>query len=61
MSSMGLAILGGFTAAALVGVVLLMKGAPSKDAKQSDFSTVYEPPHGGGKKKNKTKRKNIKI
>jgi hypothetical protein len=56
MSSLGLAIVGGAAAAAIVGVFFLMNGAPSKEAKQSDYPTVYNTT-GGSKPKRKPKRK----
>ena len=53
-----LGIGGAFTVAILVGVGILARGAPSKDATQSDYPNVYQPSQGGSKKpKNKTKRR----
>ena len=53
----GLIVGGVFVAAALAGVAYLAYGAPSRDARQTDYPRMYGTPRYGGKSKRKTKRR----
>jgi hypothetical protein len=60
----GIIIGGIFLAAAAMGTAYLAYGAPSRDARQSDYPSIYDTKYGydndryryGGKSKRKTKR-----